>query len=103
MATWFDVLPTSELPSGSHHVIVANGYAIAVFNLGGQYYAVEDCCTHQGLPLSDGYLEDNIITCPYHGAKFCVKSGAVQCGPAHVDLTTFETQITDTGIVQVKI
>lgn len=103
MSNWFDVLPTSQIPPGSHHVIVADGRAIAVFNLSGTYYAIEDCCTHQGLPLSDGFQDNDVITCPFHGAKFSIKTGQVLSAPAAVDLTTFEVQVTDTDIVQVKV
>lgn len=102
MANWYDVAPESEILPGSHHVIVAEQTAIAVFNIDGEYYAIEDSCTHQGLPLSDGFLDQDTITCPFHGAKFCVRTGQVLCSPAYINLTTFETRV-ENGMVQVGV
>ena len=102
MTHWFDVRPSIELPPGSHHVVVVEGIAIAVFNIEGGFYAIEDSCTHQGLPLSDGFLDNDTITCPFHGAKFCIRSGQALSLPAYIDLTMFETRV-ENGIVQVRV
>lgn len=99
---WFDVLPEKDLQPGDHTVMVAEGIPIAVFNLNGQFFAIEDCCTHQGLPLSDGYVEEDTITCPFHGAKFCIKSGEVVAPPAFENLPTYETRVQE-GMIQVKV
>jgi nitrite reductase/ring-hydroxylating ferredoxin subunit/multimeric flavodoxin WrbA len=48
---------------------------IAVFNLNGKFYAISDCCIHKGGPLSKGFLDGDIITCPWHGWKYSVKNG----------------------------
>jgi 3-phenylpropionate/trans-cinnamate dioxygenase ferredoxin subunit len=102
MSEWHNVKACNELPVGEHHVIAINGHPIAVFNLEGEYYAIEDCCTHQSLPLSDGYVDGDEITCPFHGAKFNIKSGEVTAPPAFEDLTTFEVRVQD-GMIQVKV
>lgn len=102
MTQWIDVVPQIQLPPGKHHVIVVKNYAIAVFNLNGEYFAIEDCCTHQGLPISEGTIEGDIITCPFHGAKFCIKTGEVTCPPAFENLTTFDVRII-AGMIQIKI
>jgi len=102
MSEWFDFTNEAALTSSHPIVKVINGQPIALFNLDGEYYAIEDLCTHQGLPLSDGSIEGNEITCPYHGAKFCIKTGAVMSPPAFEDLPVFEVRTVD-GVVQVKV
>lgn len=99
---WHDVISQQTLLSGQHHVLVIKDKAIAVFNLDGQFYAIEDYCPHQGLPLSDGLVSDHEIECPFHGARFCIKSGEVKAPPAHCGLTTYKTRI-ENQVVQVFI
>lgn len=55
----------------------AGGQRIAIFNLGGTYYAIEDTCSHRGGPLSEGTLAGNEVICPWHGSRFNAKTGAV--------------------------
>lgn len=98
---WFDIIEADTLKAGQHHVKVVEDIAIAVFNLSGEFYAIEDNCPHQSLPLSDGAIDGNEIECPFHGARFCLKTGAVTAPPAFEGLATFETRIHQ-GMVQVK-
>jgi 3-phenylpropionate/trans-cinnamate dioxygenase ferredoxin subunit len=102
MSEWFDFTPEAALTSSHPIIKVINGNPIALFNLDGEYYAIEDSCTHQGLPLSDGPLQGDIITCPFHGAKFCIRTGAVMSPPAFEDLPVFEVRVVE-GMVQVKV
>lgn len=102
MSDWFDFISTALITSSEPIVKVINGRPIALFQLDGEYYAIEDLCTHQGLPLSDGPLNGDVITCPYHGAQFCIKTGEVMSPPAFEDLPVFEVRVRD-GMVQVKI
>lgn len=102
MREWIDVVAISSLADGRRHTSVIKGRSILVFNLQGKFYAIEDCCTHQGLPLSEGELEGNEITCPFHGAKFNIITGEVTEPPAFEDLVTFETRVV-AGMIQVLI
>lgn len=102
MPEWFDFVQVESLLPSQHIVKVIKGRPVALFNLDGEYYAIEDSCTHQGLPLSDGPINGNEITCPYHGAKFCIKTGEVTCPPAFEDLPVFEVRAVD-GMVQVLV
>ncbi|MCS5710894.1 Rieske 2Fe-2S domain-containing protein [Candidatus Berkiella aquae] len=102
MSEWFD-FTTKEACQPGHPIVKAiNGHPIALFNLNGEYYAIEDSCPHQGLPLSDGPVLGNEIICPYHGARFCIKTGEVTAPPAYEDLPTFEVRIIE-GMIQVKV
>ncbi|MCG2633620.1 MAG: non-heme iron oxygenase ferredoxin subunit [Gammaproteobacteria bacterium] len=66
---------------------------IAVYNLGGEYFATSGYCTHADAALCDGYLEDDKIECPWHAAKFDIRSGKALTFPATVDLDVYPVKI----------
>lgn len=100
MSRWVDVAPVEDLPPGSRRVVDVEGRAVAVFNLGGEYYAIEDVCTHDGGDLAKGELEGEEIICPRHGARFSVRTGAVLAPPAYENVRTFPVRVRD-GWVEV--
>jgi len=102
MPKWIYFSRTSEIPSGGHKAITINGTPIVLFNLEGEYYAIENRCTHQDFPLSEGQIIDNQITCPLHGAQFNIKTGEVTAPPAFMDVATFAVRIVE-DIIQVEI
>jgi len=65
------------------------------------FYAVENRCTHADVPLAGGALRDEMITCPKHGAQFCLKTGAALTLPAVEAVTTFPVRVAN-GLVQVR-
>lgn len=101
MAEWVAVASESELKPGEVRTVDVDGALIAVFNLGGQYYAIEDVCTHDGGVLTGGKIEGDEIICPRHGARFCIKTGAALTPPAYEPTATFPVRI-ENGEVQVK-
>jgi nitrite reductase/ring-hydroxylating ferredoxin subunit len=78
----------TEIPPGSGRLVEANGRRIAVFNDGGRFHAIDDACSHQGGPLSEGTLDGTVVTCPWHGARFDVTTGAVLGPPARRAVAT---------------
>jgi ferredoxin-NADP reductase/nitrite reductase/ring-hydroxylating ferredoxin subunit len=66
---------------------------IAVFNDGGRFHANDDACTHQGGPLSEGTLDGRVVTCPWHGARFDVTTGAVVSPPARRSVATYPVRV----------
>jgi 3-phenylpropionate/trans-cinnamate dioxygenase ferredoxin subunit len=82
MPEFVKVASRSELPPGAKKLVDVDGRAIAVFNVDGQYYAIDDICTHDGGPLAEGELEGVEIRCPRHGARFDVRDGHALCLPA---------------------
>lgn len=102
MAKWIDFCAPSEIAESECKVIDIEQTPIAVFNLGGMFYAIQDNCPHQHLPLADGMVIDNTITCPFHGAMFDIITGAVLSPPACEDLTTYQVRLNN-GILQVEI
>lgn len=101
MSEWIDVGPVDEIPPGTHKVTEADGVMIAVFNVDGTFYAIEDVCTHDGGILTGGPIAGCIITCPRHGATFDIRSGEALTAPAYEPTATFPIRIQD-GIVQTK-
>lgn len=101
MSDWVNVARREELPPGSVRVVDVDGAMIAVFNLEGEYYAIEDLCTHDGGELASGTLEGEEIVCPRHGARFNVKTGEVTAPPAYEPVATFPVRVHE-GSVQVR-
>jgi 3-phenylpropionate/trans-cinnamate dioxygenase ferredoxin subunit len=94
MSEYVVVATTDELQSGDEPIVVEiDRRWVAVFNLDGEYYAIEDICTHDDGPLAEGELTDCVIECPRHGATFDVRTGKVLSAPAHIDVPTYEIRI----------
>ncbi len=102
MARWIDVGIPTEISNQECKIIEVNNVLIAIFNLDGEFYAIEDNCPHQHMPIADGIVEDCRITCPFHGAQFDLKTGAVLAPPACDNLTTYPTRLQN-GKVQVQV
>lgn len=101
MSEWVDVAAAEAVADGENIVVEVDGVDVAVFKIEGQFYAIEDVCTHDGAEIASGELDGDEIICPRHGARFCVKTGAVKCAPAYEDIETFPIRIKQ-GRVQVK-
>lgn len=72
----------------------AGGQSIAIFNLGGTYYAIENTCPHRGGPLAEGMLAGEEVICPWHGSRFNVKTGSVLTPPARQGVKSFPVRVT---------
>ena len=70
-----DIAKVDEIPAGKMKHVEANSKEIVIANMNGKYYALEDRCGHMNAPLSMGNLTRDVVTCPFHGAKFNVTSG----------------------------
>lgn len=101
MSDWVTVAKLEQVPPGERRIIDIDDVQIAVFNLGGDFYAIEDVCTHDYAPLTDGKLDGDEIICPRHGARFCIKTGAVTAPPAYEPIPTFPVRIHE-GLIQVR-
>jgi 3-phenylpropionate/trans-cinnamate dioxygenase ferredoxin subunit len=98
---WIDVAPQAGFKPGTWRPADLGGTEVAVFNLGGEFYAIENICTHDGGCLTGGAVEGEQIVCPRHGARFSIKTGAVLAPPAYEDVPTFPVRVED-GMVQVR-
>jgi nitrite reductase/ring-hydroxylating ferredoxin subunit len=99
MAQYIKVGTQAELKDlRGGRLVEANGQAIALFIVDGKYYAIENRCTHAGGPLAEGELEGDVVTCPWHGSRFKVKTGAVLSPPAPRGVRSFPVRITGNDV-----
>jgi len=76
MANWQTICRIGELDDGASRAVEVAGRLVAVFRQGDRYFAIDDVCPHMGASLSEGYVEDGIVTCSWHAWRFSVKDGA---------------------------
>lgn len=91
----------ADLKPGQARRVQVEGEAVAVYNVGGIFYATQDACTHVGGPLSEGELDGQMVVCPWHASCFDVTNGEVLCGPAEKPLQTYRVVVTG-DIVRVE-
>ncbi len=91
------VCPIADLPPGEVKIVRAGELAIGVYNLGGEYYAIEDRCSHDDGPLAEGDFEpeEGVAICPRHGSRFDVRTGRALTLPAYLPVDTFEVRVED--------
>ena len=93
MSTLIRVGEVSDVSPGTAKLVEARGKRIALFNLNGQFYALDNTCTHEGGPLADGCIEGETVTCPWHGGMFDVTTGEVQGPPAEDPEPAYEVRV----------
>jgi len=91
---------TAEIQAGGRKVVTIHGKEILIVNVGGAYHAIGNRCTHEDADLSKGPLEDNILTCPKHKAKFDVTNGKVVFRPK---FWIWEMKLGDAPSYEVKV
>lgn len=94
MAKFVVAAKISDIAVGTMRTVVVEGKKIALANVDGNYFAVDDACTHAQCSLgSEGFLEGNVATCGCHGAQFNVASGKVLALPASTDVASYQTKV----------
>jgi 3-phenylpropionate/trans-cinnamate dioxygenase ferredoxin subunit len=101
MTEWTHAADESDLNPGQHVVIDVDDVMVAVFNIDGEFYAIEDVCTHDGSEIASGCIYGDEIECPRHGARFSIKTGEVTAPPAYDPVDIFPVQVVN-GMVQVR-
>ena len=82
MAEFTRVCRVSDVPDPGQTVLEVGDRLVALFHVGGEFWAIDDVCTHDGGPLAEGELDGHTITCPRHGARFDIRTGAALTMPA---------------------
>ena len=82
MPSFVKVASVSDVQPGEVKQFTANGKTIALCNVGGQFYALDNECVHRGGPLSEGYLDGEKLECPWHAWQYDVHTGAVTMNPS---------------------
>jgi 3-phenylpropionate/trans-cinnamate dioxygenase ferredoxin subunit len=99
--SWVRVAAATSIPPGEYATAEVDGTFVAVFNVGGEFLAVEDVCTHDGGELAGGRVEGDQVMCPRHGARFCLRTGRALTPPAYEPVRCYETRVVD-GQVEVR-
>lgn len=92
MANWTRAARTEECPPGAAIERVAGDRVVALFNVEGTLYALDGICPHQGGPLGEGELTGTIVTCPWHGWQFDVRTGQ-HCTGSRVVQPRFDVRV----------
>ena len=82
MADFVKVGALKDLPPGTAKAVEIGGKAIALYNVDGNVFATTNVCPHRGGPLGEGELEAEVVTCPWHGFQYNVKTGTCLTNPA---------------------
>ena len=98
MSNFIKVAKTSDLKSGENKVVEVNGQEVALFNVNGEFFATSNTCAHKGGPLGEGMLEDDVVTCPWHGWRFNVKTGVSPVVPT-VKVPTYKVQVQGSDVL----
>ncbi len=94
MGNFVKALSVNNLPSGSMKTVVVGGRKLAIANVDGEFFAIEDTCSHEQCSLgSEGFLDGNVVTCGCHGAQFDVTSGKVLSLPAPTDVVSYPVKV----------
>ncbi|HMD73760.1 MAG TPA: non-heme iron oxygenase ferredoxin subunit [Steroidobacteraceae bacterium] len=90
---WVDAGPAAELREGQSVTLAVGRRMVAVVRSAGEFFAIEDVCTHDGAELTGGEIEAGQIVCPRHGARFCLRTGQALTPPAYEPVRVFETKL----------
>lgn len=100
---FYPVAKMEDLPPDTCQSIELQNHGIAIFNLDGCVYALDNTCPHAGGPLGEGSVEGELVECPWHGWKFNIKTGVCQKNPSPTwNVPRYEVQVVD-GIIQVAL
>ena len=91
--SWIPVAPAEAIPPGDYATVEVDGAFVAVFNVDGEFFAIDDVCTHDGGELAGGPIEGFEVECVRHGAKFDLRTGAATCPPAYIPTVTFPVKV----------
>lgn len=99
MGKFVKVADAKDIAAGTGILVELDGERIALFNVNGTFHAIADTCTHSGGPLSEGDLDGDVVTCPWHGAQFDVKTGEVMGPPADEPVISYRVKVNGSDIL----
>lgn len=99
MGEFVKVAEVKDITAGMGIMVELDGERIALFNVNGTFHAIGDTCTHAGGPLSEGDLEGDTVTCPWHGAQFDVTTGEVAGPPAPEPVKSYRVKVNGSDVL----
>jgi 3-phenylpropionate/trans-cinnamate dioxygenase ferredoxin subunit len=92
---WIKAGAADTLPDGASMTVAAGRRSIMLVHSAGEYFAIEDICTHDGAELTGGAIQGAEVICPRHGARFCLRTGDALTPPAYEPVRVFKTKVED--------
>jgi nitrite reductase/ring-hydroxylating ferredoxin subunit len=90
-----DLCSTSDVAPGSALKVESGDLVLAVFNVDGEFFVIDDTCTHGPGSLSEGYIEDDVVECNFHNGQFNIKTGEVVSPPCMIPIKTYPVSVVD--------
>ena len=97
-----ELCSTADVAPGTALRVEIDDLALAVFNVGGEFYVTDDQCTHGPGLLSEGYIEDDVVECNFHNGQFNIRTGEVVSPPCMVPVKTYPATVVD-GKVTIEL
>ncbi|TLY25929.1 MAG: Rieske 2Fe-2S domain-containing protein [Nitrospirae bacterium] len=101
MTKCITVAKVADLEPGACLSVEAGGVGVALFNVNGMIYALENTCPHAGGPLGEGTLAGEVVECPWHGWRYNVRTGE-KLGNPEIKVTCYQVQVTG-DLIQVSV
>lgn len=92
MSDFTSVAKVDDVPDGEGRVVDADGIEVALFNVEGDFHALDNTCIHRGGPLGEGICDDHTVTCPWHGWQFDVTTGECKNSPGE-SVDSYEVRV----------
>ena len=102
MSTRVELCKADDVAAGTALRVEAGGVVVAVFNIEGEFYVIDDACTHGPGSLSEGYIDGEIIECNFHNGQFDIKTGEVVSPPCMIPVKTYPTKV-EGGTVVIEV
>jgi nitrite reductase (NADH) small subunit len=99
---WIRVTEVENIPLREGRAVTIGDRELAIFNLGDHFAAVDNACPHRAGPLCDGIVSGTVVTCPLHGYKVCLDSGAVLKPDVAIRVDAYPVRVDD-GVVSVQV
>ena len=90
-----------DFTSGQGKMVTVNGRHVALFRLGDEFYAIDNLCLHKAGPLCEGFIENDVVTCPWHGWSYEIRTGTLVQDP-RVGVSKHDVRVED-GLVSVRL
>ena len=97
-----ELCSTADIAPGAAVKVEIEDLALAVFNVGGEFFVTDDACTHGPGSLSEGYIEDDVVECNFHNGQFNIRTGEVVSPPCMVPVKTYPAAVID-GKVTIEV
>ena len=99
MISRLEVCATADVAEGAALKVETGDLVLAVFNVAGEFYVMDDTCTHGPGSLSEGYIEDDVVECNFHNGQFNIKTGEVVSPPCMVPIKTYKTVVENGRVI----